>query len=31
MVFKAENEEDLNSLLMRVKDESENPGSKLNI
>ena len=30
LVFMAESE-DLKSLLMRVKDESEKPGSKLNI
>ena len=27
----AENEEELKSLLMKVKEESEKPGSKLNI
>ena len=27
----AETEEELKSLLMRVKEESENPGLKLNI
>ena len=27
----AESEEELKSLWMRVKEESENPGSKLNI
>ena len=27
----AENEEELKSLLMKVKEESENPGLKLNI
>ena len=31
VLFKAENEEDLNSLLMRVKDESEKVDLKLNI
>ena len=31
LVFMAESEENLKSLLMSVKDESEKPGSKLNI
>ena len=29
--FMAENEEELKSLLMKVKEESENPGLELNI
>ena len=29
--FMAESEEGLNSLLMKVKEESEKPGLKLNI
>ena len=30
-ILKAESEEELNSLLMKVKEESENVGLKLNI
>ena len=30
-ILKAESEEELNSLLMKVKEESENDGLKLNI
>ena len=31
MILMAESEEDLNSLLMKVKEESENFGLQLNI
>ena len=31
MILMTENEEELKSLLMRVKEESENAGLKLNV